>query len=72
MDNDRSQGDQPDQQSQQDHDHSALRTERKARGELRDGHLQAARAQAKAETALAHERNLTGPLPADIEAEHET
>ena len=60
---------QPDKQSQQDHNHGLLRQDRKARGQLRDGHLQAARDQAKAENTLAQERNRIEPLSEDIEAD---
>jgi|GEM_PF-4954067 len=70
MDNQQAQDEQqPDNQSQQEHDHGLLRQERKARGDLRDDHLQAARDQAKAENTLAQERNEANPLREDLEAE---
>jgi hypothetical protein len=60
---------QPDNQTQQDQDHGLLRQERKARGDLRDDHLQAARDQAKAENTLAQERNEAKPLLEDLEGD---
>jgi len=51
------------QQEQQEQDHAQLRHERKARGEVRDAHLEAGREQARQDNALARERNAAGPAP---------
>lgn len=48
-------------QEQQEQDHAQLRTERRARGEVRNAHLEAGREQARRDNALARERNATGP-----------
>lgn len=55
------------EQSRRNDDHDVLRKERKTRGDVREGHLQAARAQAKAENTLAQDQNQAEPLPDDKE-----
>jgi hypothetical protein len=65
------------QHQQQQEDHGQLRSERQARGELRDTHLEAGRAQARSDHARAGERNQAEAPVEDIsadayEAEHNT
>jgi hypothetical protein len=66
------------QQQQQQEDHDQLRSERKARGELRNTHLEAGREQARSYHAQAGELNPAETSPMedtsadDYEAEHNT
>lgn len=68
---------QDNQQEQQRIDHDQLRSDRKARGELRNAHLEAGREQARSDNARARERVLiVPPSPEEIsdseyEAEYE-
>lgn len=57
------------QLQQQQEDHGQLRSERQARGELRDTHLEAGRAQARSDQARAGERKPPEAPLGDINAD---
>src|SRR6478672_279041 len=58
MNNEEAQGN---QQQQQREDHDQLRSERKARGEVLNAHLEAGREQARSDNARAREGSPSGP-----------
>jgi hypothetical protein len=55
---------QREQQEQQQENHEQLRSERDVRGEVRDSHLEAGRAQARRDNASAGESNTADSQPA--------